>query len=44
MSNDTATPKTKVTLSVQQLEGIIRKVVREELMAFTTQEHSSEIF
>ena len=39
MSNDiTATPETKITLSVQQLEGIIRKVVREELVAFTTQE------
>ena len=38
MSNDTATPETKITLSVQQLEGIIRKVVREELIAFTTQE------
>ena len=31
MSND-------VTLNVQQLEEVIRKVVREELMAFATQE------
>lgn len=38
MSNDKATSETKVTLSVQQLEGIIRKVVREELTAFTAQE------
>ena len=38
MSDDITTPETKVTLSVQQLEGIIRKVVREELVAFTTQE------
>ena len=39
MSNDaTATQETKVTLTVEQLEGIIRKVVREELMQFATQE------
>ena len=31
MSND-------VTLDIQQLEEVIRKVVREELMAFATQE------
>ena len=38
MSNDvTATQETKVTLTVEQLEGIIRKVVREELMQFATQ-------
>ena len=35
MSND-------VTLNAQQLEEVIRKVVREELMAFATQEQ--EIF
>ena len=34
----TATPETKVTLSVQQLESLIRKVVREELVEFATQE------
>ena len=28
-----------VTLNVQQLEAVIRKVVREELMAFATQDH-----
>ena len=39
MSDDaTATQETKVTLTVEQLEGIIRKVVREELMQFATQE------
>ena len=39
MSNDaTATQETKVTVTVEQLEGIIRKVVREELMQFATQE------
>ena len=39
MSNDaTATQETKVTLTVEQLEGILRKVVREELMQFATQE------
>ena len=39
MSNDvTATQDPNVTLNVQQLEEVIRKVVREELMAFATQE------
>ena len=41
MSNDTATPETKITLSVQQLEGIIRKVVHEERIAFTTQDQET---
>ena len=36
--NVTATPETKVTLSVQQLESLIRKVVREELVEFAVQE------
>ena len=36
--NVTATQETKVTLTVEQLEGIIRKVFREELMQFATQE------
>ena len=35
MSNDTTATQ---ALNVQQLEEIIRKVVREELMAFATQE------
>ena len=34
----TATQETKITLTVEQLEGIIRKVVREELMQFASQE------
>ncbi len=39
MTNDgTATQEAKVTLSIEQLEEIIRKVVREELMEFATQE------
>jgi len=39
MSNDIpATQEAGVALSVQQLEEIIRKVVREELMEFVTQE------
>ena len=39
MTNDaTATQEEKITLTVEQLEGIIRKVVREELMEFATQE------
>ena len=38
MSNDATTQETKVTLSVQQLESIIRKVVREELVEFAAQE------
>lgn len=36
--NVTATQETKVTLSVQQLENVIRKVVREELIEFAVQE------
>ena len=36
--NVTETQKVTVTLTVEQLEQIIRKVVREELMEFTTQE------
>ena len=36
--NVTATPETKVTLSIQQLESLIRKVVREELAEFAAQE------
>ncbi|RKU39017.1 hypothetical protein C6496_03765 [Candidatus Poribacteria bacterium] len=39
MSNDATAPEeTKVTLSVQQLEEVIRKVVREELVEFAAQE------
>ena len=39
MSNNvSATQEAIVALSVQQLEEIIRKVVREELMAFVTRE------
>ena len=39
MSNDvTATQDPNVTLNVQQLEEIVRKVIREELMEFATQE------
>ena len=39
MSNDvSATQEAGIALSVQQLEEIIRKVVREELMEFVTQE------
>jgi predicted RNA-binding protein with PUA domain len=37
-SDISATEGAKVSLSVQQLEGIIRKVVREELMEFATQD------
>lgn len=37
-NNLTATQETKVTLSVQQLESLIRKVVREELVEFAAQE------
>ena len=38
MSNNvTETQETTVTLTVEQLEEIIRKVVREELMEFATQ-------
>ncbi|MYH80632.1 hypothetical protein F4009_15680 [Candidatus Poribacteria bacterium] len=36
--NVIATQETKVTLSVQQLESLIRKVVREELEEFAAQE------
>ena len=36
--NVTETQEATVTLTVEQLERIIRKVVREELMEFTTQE------
>ena len=36
--NVTKTQETTVTLTVEQLEQIIRKVVREELMEFATQE------
>ncbi len=43
MSNDrTTTREAKVTLSIQQLEGLIRKVVREELIEFAKQK--PEIF
>lgn len=39
MSNNvTETQEATVTLTVEQLEQIIRKVVREELMQFTIQE------
>ena len=38
MSDDVTIQETKVTLSVQQLESIIRKVVREELVEFAAQE------
>ena len=38
MSDDvTETQETTITLTVEQLEGIIRKVVREELMEFATE-------
>lgn len=36
--NVTDTQEVTVTLTVEQLERIIRKVVREELMEFTAQE------
>lgn len=36
--NVTTTQETKVTLSVQQLESVVRKVVREELVEFAAQE------
>ena len=38
MNNNVTTQETKVTLSVQQLESVIRKVVREELVEFAAQE------
>ncbi|MCE2435867.1 MAG: hypothetical protein J4F29_23565 [Candidatus Latescibacteria bacterium] len=41
MSNDITT-ETTVTLSIQQLEGLIRKVVREELSELAKQK--PEIF
>ena len=41
MSNDRTT-ETTVTLSIQQLEGLIRKVVREELIELAKQK--PEIF
>ena len=38
MSNNvTETQEATITLTVEQLEGIIRKVVREELIEFATQ-------
>lgn len=36
--SDKTTQNTEVTLSVQQLENLIRKVVREELVEFASQE------
>ena len=36
-ANVTETRETTITLTVEQLEGIIRKVVREELMEFATE-------
>ncbi len=39
MTNDiSAAQEVEVTLTIRQLEGIIRKVVREELMEFAAQE------
>ena len=39
MANDAAaTQEDKITLTAEQLEGIFRKVVREELMEFATHE------
>ncbi len=38
MNDNVTTQETKVTLSVQQLESLIRKVVREELIGFAAQE------
>ena len=38
MSENITTQETKVALSVQQLESLIRKVVREELIEFAAQE------
>ncbi len=41
MTNDiSAAQEVEVTLTIRQLEGIIRKVVREELMEFAAQEIS----
>ena len=36
--NVTETQETTITLTIEQLEEIIRKVVREELKAFATQD------
>lgn len=36
--SDKTTQNTQVTLNVQQLENLIRKVVREELVEFAAQE------
>ena len=36
--NVTETQEATITLTVEQLEGIIRKVVREELIAFATRD------
>jgi len=42
MTDDvTTTQHTKITLTVEQLEVIIRKVVREELMQFASQDFFS---
>lgn len=38
MNDNVTSQETEVTLSVQQLENLIRKVVREELMEFMAQE------
>ena len=37
-NNVTTTEETKITLTVQQLEEVVRKVVREELVEFAAQE------
>ena len=36
--NVTETQEATITLTIEQLEGIIRKVVREELIEFATQD------
>ena len=41
--NVTETQKMTITLTVEQLEEIIRKVVREELKAFATQDFLTSI-
>ncbi len=38
MSNDATATQEEITLTVAQLEGIIRKVVREELIEFSMRE------
>ncbi len=38
MNNNVTTEETKITLTVQQLEEVVRKVVREELVEFAAQE------